>query len=107
MEHPIMKCGHAANSMGKPAHYTGDPIPACVICECFEVAEIQPDFTGRKARCSYYGKSTRKNECGVCSKNEDRICRCERDSDPKRLAFFGRRPDKEFDEFYCGCQSWN
>ena len=104
---PVMKCGHAANAMGKPAHYTGEPMPACVICECFEIAEEQPDLSKRKARCTYYGKPTRKSECDVCDKSEDRVCHCERDSDPNKLAFFEHKPNNEFDGFYCGCHGWD
>lgn len=104
MDTPMMKCGHAAN--GTTSRMGGidydPPIPACVICSCHEQVPT-PDMTGRKARCGYFGKPTRKNECSICKD----ICRCERDSDPGQLAFFKHCPDKPFDDFYCGCHSWD
>jgi hypothetical protein len=106
VDNPIMKCGHAANSLGKPAHYTGEPIPACAICSCFEVAEVQPDMKNRIARCCYYGQTIGRR--GSCDYPEDvhpkdNICRCEAKSDNLSLPFFKHTPEKEFDEFYCGC----
>lgn len=80
---PMMACGCRANCMGKPAGYKGDPIPACVIHNCFTVAEIQPDLTKRVARCTYYGKTTRRSECnykGDVKENGIWICRCEQPS---------------------------
>jgi len=106
MPGPIMKCGHAAQ--GKD----GDGNWGCVICwpdpRATQIDDTSPDLTGRRARCSYYGtRFGRKNECGTCGKTTDGICRCERDSDPKRLAFFEHRPGEEFDRFYCGCSGWD
>jgi len=101
---PMMTCGHQANSMGKRAGET-EQRPACVICSCFDVDPNPPDLNERKARCTFYGKRTRRNECSVCSKG-DGTCKCERPS-TDNLAFFQHHPDKEFDEFYCGCWSWN
>jgi hypothetical protein len=101
-----MKCGHAANSMGKPAHHTGEAIPACVICDCFEVAEKQPSLEGRRARCTYYGKTIgRKGDCDYPERvrSADNICRCEADSDSAHLPFFEHKPLEEYDAFYCGC----
>ena len=106
---PIMECGCQANSMGKPAGYTGESIPACVIHSCFEVAGEQPDLRGRAARCFYYGKKTRKSECnykGDVKEDGIWICRCERPT-TLDLPFMAVKPDKEYDEFYCGCHSWN
>lgn len=68
----------------------------------------------RKARCFYYGKKFTPPytyhgcECETCIKtSEDGKCHCERSSsDRERLAFFRSLPEKEFDEFYCGCMSW-
>ncbi len=28
-------------------------------------------------------------------------------SDPKKLAFFRERPERETDEYYCGCRGWD
>jgi hypothetical protein len=110
MDNPVMKCGHVANSLGKPAHYVGEPIPACAICSCFEIAETQPDLSKRKARCSYYGqKLGRRGGCDHPKEvhSADNICWCEAESDNVRLLFFKHNPEKEFDEFYCGCFGWD
>lgn len=101
---PYLTCGHQANSMGRKAGSTVQQ-PACVICGCFDVAEEQPDLEGRMARCTFYGKRTRKNECNVCSKG-DGICQCERPTS-EAMAFKKLHPDKDHDEFYCGCHSWD
>ena len=106
---PIMECGCQANSMGKPAHYEGEAMPSCVIHSCFKAAAPQPDYSGRKARCFYYGKKTRKSECnykGDVKENGEWVCRCERPTTPN-LPFMKLLPNKDYDEFYCGCHSWN
>ena len=64
----------------------GEKVPCCVIHNCTTPSDIEPDLTERKARCSYGHKTI--------------------DSDPG-LAFFIHRPDKEFDEYYCGCYGWS
>lgn len=72
----------------------------------------QTNLTGRTARCSYYGCKYvlqvryQSCECEECKKNADERCHCERPSS-EELAFFRHKPDEEFDEFYCGCKSWN
>lgn len=78
----MMACGCKANSIGSQAG-SDKKGPACVIHNCFTVAEEQPDLTGRKARCAFYGKQTRRSEClykGDVKENGVMICRCERDS---------------------------
>lgn len=80
----MLKCGCAAMAVD------GDGKPACIIHNCNEPLEHQPDLTGRKARCSYYGKQTRRSEClynGDVKEDGVWICRCERDSEPT-LPFF-------------------
>ncbi len=59
----------------------------------------------RKARCSYYGHDVKTgsynaNCCTTCKVGMK--CQCEQDSSPS-LWFFKSKPDKEYDEFYCGC----
>ena len=86
MTPPLMKCGHAAN--GKD-HQTGKPV--CVICLGIhpgaEVIETnQPDFNGRKAQC-FYCKQTRLSSLD--------------------LPFLMQHPEREFDEYYCGCKGWD
>lgn len=76
---PLMKCGHSANA-------TSNDKPICVICGCDELADFQPNLTGRKAKCSY--------------------CKKEADSNVN-LPFFEYKPDKEYDEYYCGCYGWD
>ena len=74
--------------------------PTCIAHDCCEVIST-PDFTGRTARCSGYGKTPgRRNECDKCRR--DVPCSCEKPSS-NNLAFFKYQPDKDFDEFYCGC----
>lgn len=78
----LMKCGHTANALtnGKPC---------CAICvpkrEAFEIVEGF-DLKNRIAKCCY------------CSKK--------RTSDLD-LPFFEYKPNKEFDEYYCGCYGWD
>lgn len=84
---PMMKCGHAANAVR-----TGTNEPICVICigihpGADQVDDNPPNLTGRKACCAY-GKHA--------------IV----DSTPN-LAFFEHKPDKEMDEYYCGCHGWD
>jgi hypothetical protein len=101
-----MKCGHAANSLGKLTYHTGSPIPAGAICDCFEIAAEQPKLEERKARCTYYGqKRGRRGRCDYPKevRTEDDICRCETNSDSEKLPFFEYKPNEEFDLYYCGC----
>ena len=103
MNNPMMKCGHAANS-------TSNGRPACVICapnpKAYQIDDNPPLLEGRMARCSYYGKrpSGRNHEGDNCKRGE--ICKCEKPSN-SNLAFFTGHPDKDYDEFYCGCWGWD
>lgn len=89
----MMKCGHraAGESNGKPACVIclGLDQNATVVDEGYKVPE------GRKARCTYYGSMVR-----------GEVCKSEQPSSLS-LAFFERRPEKEFDSFYCGCYGWD
>ena len=113
MDKVMMECGHEANG-------TCEGKPCCVICydgpdsPGGKIAKVVPDLTGRMARCGYYGGPINKPgsyhgcECPECKKRyrEDCVvCLCEKPSSDK-LAFFRYHPDKKFDEFYCGCCSW-
>jgi len=80
---PMMKCGHAANAKTKTDNGW---VPSCCICGCIEVDNDAPDMAGRMARCVY--------------------CNAEEPSS-SGLPFFKHLPDKEFDEFYCGCRGWD
>lgn len=113
---PLMKCGHRAQGyMSKTYRGVTTPkIPACMICAGLSeeqpdpatVVVPEPDMTGRMARCAYYGSRTYKNECDICKKQPDQVCHCEQLSTDD-LAFFEYKPDKPYDEFYCGCHSWD
>lgn len=86
MNKPLMKCGCVAQGTDQ------DGKPVCVVhagldSGAYEPAEVQPDLSGRKAKCCYGNHG-------------------ETDSD-FRLAFFVHRPDHEFDEYYCGCWGWD
>ncbi len=48
--------------------------------------KVAPDLTGRKAKCD------------LCPSTE---------ASSSTLAFYGYKPDQEFDGFYCGCKGWN
>jgi hypothetical protein len=107
MKIPMMKCGHSANAED------GHGNPACAICApyppAYQVWENPPDMSERMARCTYYGKPTRKSECDACDHNgtkEPHVCQCERPSSTE-LAFFEYKPECKFDNFYCGCHSWD
>ncbi len=75
----MMKCGHVAN-----ASHNGEP--CCIICECFDIDDKKPDLTGRIAKCAECSHTTKSNY---------------------DLPFFQYNPDKNFDEYYCGCHGWN
>lgn len=83
MEKVMMKCGHASNA-------TKNGKPCCVICIGLtpdaEIVADTPDLTGRIARCSY--------------------CKKEAPSS-LGLAFFLHLPDREYDDYYCGCCGWD
>lgn len=90
----MMKCGCA--SQGTRTATKGvphDPIPACLIHDCVDIATDEPDMTGRTARCAYYGGATSRrgsygggNECNYGQSNAQR-CTCEQPS-AKNLPFF-------------------
>jgi hypothetical protein len=93
--HPMMKCGHAANSTRVMPD--GSRIPSCVICagltpDAYTPTE-EPNLAGRMARCG-------------CGKERPSVER-------EQLAFFefcGPGPRTEghaTDRFYCGCRGWD
>jgi hypothetical protein len=107
MSEIMMKCGHASQGY----KVVGDEcIPCCVICDETEQAPA-PDLTGRTARCSYYGmaKINRRYANDECNYGCKGKTKCECGSEPSKvdLAFFKHHPDKEQDEFYCGCMGWD
>lgn len=85
MEHPMMKCGHAANATDKNGK------PRCVICfgitpGADEVDGDHPSLDGREAKCF------------DCNRHKPSSL---------KLAFFEHRPGKREDAFYCGCLGWD
>jgi len=108
MEKPMMKCGHTANAWR--INKDGTKEHSCVICACTEQAEA-PKLTGRKAKCTYYGQPVgMKNETYfpklMTQRNGRNCCGSIVESD-MTLPFFSSHPDKEYDEFYCGCFGWD
>ncbi len=107
----MMKCGHTANC--EKVESDGTRKPYCFFCDCDEVMTTKPDLTGRKAKCSYYGKTVyeRNNETyypELMTKNAYGKDCCGSIVDSSYgLPFFHHKPDSEYDEFYCGCQSWD
>lgn len=81
MKHYLMKCGHIANAK---VAATGDPV--CIICDCLEVDKEIDEIEDREARCT---------ECGRRTKSK------------VDLPFFKYCPDKEYDDYYCGCYGWD
>lgn len=93
----LMKCGHSANAEQKLED--GTSIPACAICMCRDIVENKPDLTGRKARCTYFGRTFKHN---------GRMVTCHGEADSKyRLAFFEHKPNSKYDTYYCGCWGWD
>jgi len=107
MNHPLMKCGHAATGINNK---TGKP--ACISCigdpRAEQIEDNPPDLSHRKARCAYYGITSRGNF--KCESNygtkPNSTCLVEEPSDTN-LPFFEYKPDKEYDVFYCGCHGWD
>ena len=75
----MLKCGHASNATD------GEGRPSCAICFNQEVVPT-PNLEGRIARCSYCKKKTPSD---------------------LSLPFFGHFPEKEYDDYYCGCLGWD
>jgi hypothetical protein len=92
MKNVLMKCGCAANG-----YINDSKDPVCCIHigihpGATQVAEQQPDLTGRKAHCAY-GRNCRNGNKEVDSSLD--------------LAFFEYHPDEAFDIYYCGCRGWD
>lgn len=98
----MLACGHSGFASHRNAHDgLKESHPTCIIDNCCQVVN-SPDLTGRIAHCTYFGKEAYKSECDNCPS----ICSHEKPSDIA-LAFFKQHPEEAFDEFYCGCHSWN
>ncbi len=134
--HPMMKCGCAAQGVLKAK---GDvkfdpPIPACVVHDCYEVADAPLNLTGRLADCAYLpkGHATKPSSLdlaffefrGEGSRDATEICKCglaKKPHDenggkiparkyamvPKGCAGFTPKGSQERDRYYCGCHGWD
>ena len=104
---PIMKCGCASQGVCK-AHggkKLDPPIPACVVHDCFEIAEVQPSLEGRIALCSYHGcKGNSRRSTNYGEYGEDGRSWAKSSAD---LPFFEYRGPWHIDSFYCGCHGWD
>ena len=64
----------------------------------------------RMARCTYFGarlvRVIRSFKCGCDKCKEIEVCKCEMPSSNK-LAFFREHPEREYDEYFCGCMGWD
>ena len=85
----LMNCGHVAQG------YDSWMYPVCVCCAgngsddyktIAKVVHGTGGIEGRSAKCS---------ECGKVEESR------------WKLPFFKRRPDDEFDGYYCGCRGWD
>ena len=82
-----LRCGCTASGTVKLVGET-EWFVGCLIHECLDVVEEEskPDLTGRMARCSYGGNEVPSSW---------------------NLAFFRHRPERDHDEYYCGCYGWD
>lgn len=129
MNNPMMKCGCAAAGMRTAtAGVKHDPIPACITHDCVELADAEPDLTGRIAECAYLPKHHADKPSskelaffewrGSGSRNATTMCKC----GYSNIAHEGgTNHRKEFrckaggftpvgdlpDKYYCGCMGWN
>jgi len=79
MDRIMMSCNHVAHGVNQNGQ------PTCVICFNTKVGE-SPNLEGRTAKCTYC-KTTVKSDI--------------------KLPFFGYMPDREKDDYYCGCRGWD
>lgn len=82
----LMSCGHAPNATNEQG------LPSCAICVGIHpgaetIMENTPDLSQRMAKCGYCSRKVPSNQQGI--------------------AFFGYRPDKAEDTYYCGCMGWD
>jgi hypothetical protein len=134
--HPLMKCGCAAQGVlsAKGGVKFDPPIPACVVHDCYEMADSVPDLTGRMADCDYRpdGHATKPSSFdlaffefrGEGSREATEICKCRMSRKlhdenggkiparkyamlMKGCAGFMPKGPQERDRYYCGCHGWD
>lgn len=119
---PIMKCGHAANSLldGQPAcathAMTGD--------DATTVDENAPSLEGRQMRCTYDRPGSGvKERSRTGTSGRIRVIHADGDSvkpTDRNAAFLELKPEEgwgpkptfgsgwdPYDRYYCGCWGWN
>lgn len=99
---PVMKCGCVAMFTYS---FKGEHGVSCIVHDCKEVADKAPDLSGRKARCSYYGRPVKtgmynSNCCNTCKAGE--VCACEQDSSPSLWFFKFKGEGSETATEVCG-----
>lgn len=85
---PIMECQCAADGV------TMLNEPVCITHSCRDIADPQPEFKGRTAKCVYCGKE--KPSSTSLAFFELKINKKQWDGKPYKR-----------DRFYCGCRGWN
>ncbi len=103
----MMKCGCAAQGVctsrdGKAIN----PIPACLVHDCFDVAEA-PNLAGRTARCTYRSCKTYLAKYRDTHYGELRPDGRSYAPSSTDLPFFEHKPDEEYDAYFCGCMGWD
>lgn len=88
MKRYIMKCGHVAS-----VDDYEDKEPRCDLCDCTEVVrEVQNNTDGLEDRIALCMGHKGKGYAETPSR--------------WNLPFFQYNPDKDYDEYYCGCWGW-
>lgn len=89
----LMKCGHIANA---ELHKDNGFIPACIICDCYEIDKECKNNEGLEGRTAICTGHNNLSGCGDGTTNSR-----------WSLPFFKYCPNKPNDEYYCGCWGWN
>ena len=109
MDHPMMKCGCAAQGVrtatGGEKH--DPPLAFCLIHDCIEVADVAPDLTQRIARCTYRSCKTYLAKYRDTHYGELREDGRSYAPSSLKLPFFRHKPDEQYDEYFCGCMGWD
>ena len=115
MSDVLMKCGCTAHATcsRKDGVKLDQPIPACVIHDCYDVADEKPDLAGRKARCTYMGSCRARRGINSYRPGKEKPDYGTFDDAGHGVApssfdlpFFHHNPDKPHDDYYCGCFGW-
>lgn len=119
----IMACGCSSNA--KRETETGEWVESCAIHGCIEVADDQPDLTGRQAHCSYGQHAFKPSSTSLAffeyrgkGSRHERVCKhCgyldTAHTEDKRKKIrnicnnFESKGPAEYDVYYCGCYGWS